>query len=79
MLAQLRTGIARLNGYLYQIKAAITNKYPYRQVKETVKHFLFRYVKWIAQHKEIILQYVKEKRGNLSFHLGGKATSDRQK
>jgi hypothetical protein len=34
-------------------------------------------VKWTTQRKEMF-QYTKEKRGNLSFHLGGKATSDGQ-
>ncbi|EXK77165.1 hypothetical protein FOQG_18119 [Fusarium oxysporum f. sp. raphani 54005] len=29
--------------------------------------------------KEMMLQCVEEKRGNLSFHLGGKAASDGQK
>ncbi|KNB17502.1 hypothetical protein FOXG_15024 [Fusarium oxysporum f. sp. lycopersici 4287] len=79
VLAQLRTGLARLNGYLYQIGAAATDECPCGQAKETVEHFLFRCVKWMAQRKEIMLQCVEEKRGNLSFHLGGKAASDGQK
>ncbi|EXL39262.1 hypothetical protein FOCG_18129 [Fusarium oxysporum f. sp. radicis-lycopersici 26381] len=79
VLAQLRTGIARLNGYLYQIGAAVTDECPCGQAKETVEHFLFRCVKWTAQRKEMMLQCVEEKRGNLSFHLGGKAASDGQK
>ncbi|KAJ0138245.1 hypothetical protein HZ326_18795 [Fusarium oxysporum f. sp. albedinis] len=79
VLAQLRTGIARLNGYLYQIGAAVTDECPCGQAKETVEHFLFRCVKWMAQRKEMMLQCVEEKRGNLSFHLGGKAASDGQK
>ncbi|RKL05196.1 hypothetical protein BFJ70_g17136 [Fusarium oxysporum] len=79
VLAQLRTGMARLNGYLYQIGAAVTDECPCRQAKETVEHFLFRCVKWMAQRKEMMLQCVEEKRGNLSFHLGGKAASDGQK
>ncbi|KAG6997033.1 RNA-directed DNA polymerase from mobile element jockey [Fusarium oxysporum f. sp. conglutinans] len=79
VLAQLRTGMARLNGYLYQIGAAVTDECPCGQAKETVEHFLFRCVKWMAQRKEMMLQCVEEKRGNLSFHLGGKAASDGQK
>jgi hypothetical protein len=71
--------MARLNGYLYQIGAAVTDKCPYGQAKETIEHFLFRYIKWMAQRKEIMLQYIEEKRGNLSFHLGGKAASGGQK
>jgi hypothetical protein len=79
VLAQLRTGMARLNGYLYRIGAAVTDECPCGQAKETVEHFLFRCVKWMAQRKEMMLQCVEEKRGNLSFHLGGKAASDGQK
>ncbi|SPJ78067.1 uncharacterized protein FTOL_06456 [Fusarium torulosum] len=78
VLAQLRTGMARLNGYLYQIRAAPTDECPCGRAKETVEHFLFRCVKWTTQRKEMF-QCTKEKRGNLSFHLGGKATSDGQK
>jgi hypothetical protein len=78
VLAQLRTGMARLNGYLYQIRAAPTDECPCRQAKETVEHFLFRCVKWTTQRKEMF-QCTNEKRGNLSFHLGGKAASDGQK
>ncbi|EXK75791.1 hypothetical protein FOQG_19444 [Fusarium oxysporum f. sp. raphani 54005] len=76
---RLLTGMARLNGYLYQIGAAVTDECPCGQAKETVEHFLFRCVKWKVQRKEMMLQCVEEKRGNLSFHLGGKAASDGQK
>ncbi|TVY62542.1 Retrovirus-related Pol polyprotein from type-1 retrotransposable element R1 [Fusarium oxysporum f. sp. cubense] len=79
VLAQLRTGMARLNGYLYQIRAAPTDECPCGQAKETVEHFLFRCVKWTAQRKEMMSQCVEEKRGNLSFHMGGKGASDGQK
>jgi hypothetical protein len=71
--------MAQLNGYLYQIRAAVTDECPCRQAKETVEHFLFQCVKWIAQRKKIMLQCVEEKRGNISFHLGGKAALDGQK
>jgi len=77
VLAQLRTGMARLNGYLYQIRAAPTDECPCGRAKETVEHFLFRCVKWTTQRKEMF-QSINEKRGNLSFHLGGKAASDGQ-
>ncbi|KAI8417089.1 hypothetical protein FOFC_03402 [Fusarium oxysporum] len=77
VLAQLRTGMARLNGYLYQIRAAPTDECPCRRAKETVEHFLFRCVKWTTQRKEMF-QCTNEKRGNLPFHLGGKAVSDGQ-
>lgn len=41
-LAQLRTGMSCLNGYLYQIGASETDQCACGQAKETVKHFLFR-------------------------------------
>jgi ribonuclease HI len=78
VLAQLRTGMARLNGYLYQIRAAPSDECPCGRAKETVEHFLFRCVKWMTYRREM-LECTEEKRGNLSFHLGGKAPSDGQK
>lgn len=45
VLAQLRTGIARLTGYLYRINAAESDECTYRHARETVDHFLFRYTK----------------------------------
>ncbi|ENH75598.1 hypothetical protein FOC1_g10001614, partial [Fusarium oxysporum f. sp. cubense race 1] len=42
VLAQLRTGMARLNACLYQIGAVLTDKCPCGQAKETVEHILFR-------------------------------------
>ncbi|KAF5725014.1 reverse transcriptase [Fusarium mundagurra] len=77
VLPQLRTGMARLNGYIYQIRAAPTDECPCGRAKETVEHFLFRCVKWTTRSKEMF-QCTNEKRGNLSFHLGGKAASDGQ-
>ena len=78
VLAQLRTGMARLNGYLYQIRAAPTDECPCGRAKETVEHFLFRCVNWTTYRKEM-LQCTDTKRGNISFFLGGKAISDGQK
>ena len=42
ILAQLRTGMSRLNGYLYRIKAIDSDLCACGQAKETVEHFLFR-------------------------------------
>jgi hypothetical protein len=42
VLAQLRTGKARLNGYLFRINAAETDQCECEQARETVDHFLFR-------------------------------------
>ena len=75
VLAQLRTGMARLNGYLYQIGALESDLCDCRQAKETVEHFLFRCTKW-DQHRECMLHQTETRRGCLSFYLGGKALSD---
>jgi hypothetical protein len=78
VLAQLRTGMARLNGYLYRIKVADTDQCACGQARETVEHFLFCCQKWIA-HRTELLQYTNTHRGNISFFLGGKSPSDDQK
>ncbi|KAJ6038754.1 hypothetical protein N7460_007471 [Penicillium canescens] len=78
VLAQLRTGMARLNGYLYRIKVADTDQCACGQARETVEHFLFRCQKWTA-HRTELLQCTNTHRGNISFFLGGKSTSDDQK
>jgi ribonuclease HI len=75
VLAQLRTGMARLNRYLHLISVAPSDQYPCGNARETVEHFLFRCVKW-TELRTRMLQYTDTRRGNLSFYLGGKATSD---
>jgi hypothetical protein len=75
VLAQLRTGMARLNGYLHQIGASESDLCICGQARETVKHFLFRCTRWDAQRTEMLAQ-TDTRRGNLSFYLGGKAPSD---
>jgi ribonuclease HI len=78
VLAQLRTGMARLNGYLYRINVADTDQCACGQARETVEHFLFRCQKWTA-HRTELLQCTNTHRGNISFFLGGKSPSDGQK
>jgi hypothetical protein len=77
VLAQLRTGMARLNGYLYRINVAQTDQCACGQARETVEHFLFRCQKWTAYRTEM-LQCTNTHRGNISFFLGGKSPSDNQ-
>ncbi|KOS36535.1 hypothetical protein ACN38_g12716 [Penicillium nordicum] len=77
VLAQLRTGMARLNGYLNQINVAETDQCDCGQARETVQHFLFRCRKWTA-HRTELLQCTQAHRGNISFALGGKQPSDDQ-
>ncbi|KAJ5264436.1 hypothetical protein N7505_007229 [Penicillium chrysogenum] len=78
VLAQLRTGMARLNGYLYRINVADTDQCACGQARETVEHFLFRCQKWTV-HRTELLQCTNTHRGNISFFLGGKSPFDDQK
>lgn len=75
ILAQLRTGMIRLNGYLHRIGASETDQCACGQARETVEHFLFRCSRW-DQYRERMLQQTETRMGCLSFFLGGKARSD---
>lgn len=75
ILAQLRTGMIHLNGYLHRIGAAESDQCACGQAKETVKHFLFRCTNWDALRTQMIEQ-TDTRRGSLSYFLGGKAKSD---
>uniref|UniRef100_A0A093VEU3 Retrovirus-related Pol polyprotein from type-1 retrotransposable element R1 n=1 Tax=Talaromyces marneffei PM1 TaxID=1077442 RepID=A0A093VEU3_TALMA len=72
-LAQLRTGMTRLNSYLNRIGAV--DLCACGQASETVEHYLFRCTKWTTK-REDMNQCTQTKRGNLSFFLGGKSRSD---
>jgi hypothetical protein len=76
-LAQLRTGMARLNGYLHRIGAAESDQCACGQARETVEHFLFRCTKW-STYRAQMLQQTDTRRGSLSYYLGGRAASDPQ-
>jgi hypothetical protein len=78
VLAQLRTGMAQLNGYLHQIGASESDLCICGQARETIKHFLFRCTRW-EEHRMQMLAQTNTRRGNLSFYLGGKAPSDLEK
>ena len=75
VLAQLRTGMARLNGYLHRIGATESDRCVCDYEKKTVEHFLFRCSKWNT-HGLDMLEQTEINRGNLSFYLGGKARTD---
>ena len=77
VLAQLRTGMARLNGYLYRINVAESDQCACGQARETVEHFLFRCQRWTT-HRTEMLQCTHTHRGNISFFLGGKSPLDDQ-
>ena len=77
VLAQLRTGMARLNGYLHRIRAAPSDQCACGQATETVDHFLFRCKNWTAYRSEM-LECTDTHRSNISFYLGGKSPSDKK-
>jgi hypothetical protein len=71
-LAQLRTGMARINGYLHRIGASDTDQCDCGAAKETVKHFLFLCARWdhLRAH---LLQQLETRIGDISFCLGGRS------
>ena len=75
VLAQLRTGIAKLNIYLYRIRAVSSDQCAYGKASETVEHFMFRCNQWTEQ-RTVMLPCTNVHRGNVSFYLGGKSPSD---
>jgi hypothetical protein len=77
VLAQLRTGMARLNVYLHRIEVAPSDLCTCGQARETIDHFLFRCNQW-TEHRKDMLQCTNTHRSNLSFYLGGKSVSDGQ-
>ena len=75
VVIQLRTGMARLNGYLHCIKATDSDLCECGTAKESIKHFLFRCPRWDNLRQNLLSQ-TEDKRGNLSFYLGGKTCQD---
>ena len=75
VLAQLRTGMARLNSYLFIIEATPSDRCDCGQARETVEHFLFRCRRW-TEHRAEILRCTDTHRSNISYYLGGKSPSD---
>lgn len=71
-LAQLRTGMARINGYLHQIGVSDTDRCDCGAAKEMVKHFLFHCARWdhLRAH---LLQQLGTRVGDISFCLGGRS------
>jgi hypothetical protein len=75
VLAQLMTGVARLNAYLHRIEAVPSDQCACGQARETVEHFPFRCSKWTS-HRTEMLQCTDTQRSNVSFYLGGKSSTD---
>jgi hypothetical protein len=74
ILAQLRTGMARINGYLHRIGACDTDQCECGAAKESVKHFLFLCARWDHLRADL-LQHVQTRIGDISFCLGGRSKS----
>ena len=53
ILCQLRSGICRLNSYLFKIKAAASFYCECGITEESVDHFLFRCIKWREQRTKL--------------------------
>lgn len=64
--------------YLHAIGATDSDLCDCGQARETIDHFLFRCKKWAAK-RGVLFECARSKIGNLSFFLGGKATSDGDK
>lgn len=73
VLAQLRTGMTPLNGYLHNIRAAEANLCDCGEAAEKKEHFILHCIRWSEQRK-ILNVYTGE--DNLSRLLGGKSTTD---
>ena len=71
-LAQLRMGMARINGYLHRIGVSETDRCDCGAAKETVKHFLLLCTRWdhLRAH---LLQHLEMRIGDISFCLGGRS------
>ena len=72
ILAQLRTGMARLNGYPHRIGSSDTDQCDCAAAKETVKHFLFLCARW-DHLRAPLLQQLGARIGDISFGLGGRS------
>ena len=77
MLAELRTGMVRLNDYLHRLGVVLSDQCVCGQVREIVEHFLFRCRTWAAYRTEM-LRCIDMYRSNISFYLGGKSPSDKK-
>ena len=56
ILTQLRTGMTRLNGFLFRIKATDSKICECGTAKKTVKHFLFTCSRWTHLRKNMYSQ-----------------------
>ena len=73
ILAQLRTGMTPLNGYLHNIKAVESNLCECGEAIESREHFVLRCARWSDQRRILGVYTVED---NFSRLLGGKSTMD---
>jgi hypothetical protein len=73
ILAQLRTGMTPLNGYLHNIKAVESNLCECGEAVESIEHFVFHCARWTEQRK-ILGVYTDG--DDFSRLLGGKSAMD---
>jgi hypothetical protein len=73
ILAQLRTGMTPLNGYLHNIKAVESNLCECGEAVESREHFVLHCARWTEQRK-ILGIYTDEE--DFSRLLGGKTATD---
>jgi hypothetical protein len=74
ILAQLRTGHARLNGYLHRIGRSDSELCACGVERETVAHFLLRCTRW-NEPRRALVEAAGPHFGSLPRMLGGKAES----
>jgi hypothetical protein len=74
ILAQLRTRMAKLNGYLSRIGVVESAACSCGQADESVQHFLLQCPRWLS-HRPLLRQN-ETTTGWLSYCLGGKLASD---
>ena len=72
-LAQLRTGMTPLNGYLHNIKAVESNLCECGEAIESREHFVFHCARW-SEQRRILGVHTDE--DDFSRLLGGKSTMD---
>ena len=75
IIAQLRTGDAKLNMFLIRIKAVESATCACGAAPESIRHFLFSCPRWIGQRRELYTKY-PGKEGNIRFFLGAKGPQD---
>ena len=75
VIAQLCSGNAKLNQFLLKIKVIELATCACGVGSELIKYFLFSYIKWIHQRRELNAKY-PGKKGNIRFFFRAKGPQD---